>query len=145
MRSGWAGPKASMPVRVDPCQTRERAGIGRVDAHAVRHTAACLAPAGGGHMVRSGVSGMDAMHQEQFLEEFRRKEKSPGTTFVLWFFLGWHYAYLGKWGVQILYWRTLGGLWLWAIADLFRIPGLVRDYNKDVAVDVLRTMKAVSG
>lgn len=57
------------------------------------------------------------------------KVKSTGTAYLLWFFLGAHYAYLGKWGIQILYWITLGGIGIWAFIDLFTIPGKVNRRN----------------
>lgn len=83
--------------------------------------------------------------QSDFLEEYKRKTKSTGVAYLLWFFLGWHYAYFGKWGVQVLYWLSLGGLGIWAIADLFRVPGVVRETNADIAMDVMRNLRAVSG
>lgn len=55
--------------------------------------------------------------------------KSKGVAYLLWFFLGAHYAYLGKWGTQILYWLTLGGFGTWAIIDLFTLGGKVETYN----------------
>jgi hypothetical protein len=56
--------------------------------------------------------------------------KSTGTAYLLAFFLcGSHYAYLERWGVQFLYWITLGGLGFWALADLFLIPGYVSKHN----------------
>lgn len=55
--------------------------------------------------------------------------KSKGVAYLLWFLLGAHYAYLGKWGTQILYWVTLGGLGIWAIIDLFTLGGKVETYN----------------
>ncbi len=57
------------------------------------------------------------------------KMKSTGTAYLCWFFLGCHYAYLGKWGVQFLYWLTLGGLGVWMIIDLFHIPSKVNKCN----------------
>jgi hypothetical protein len=33
----------------------------------------------------------------------------------------------------------------WCFIDLFRMPGMVRDYNKDIAMDVFRDLKVVSG
>ena len=62
--------------------------------------------------------------------------KSTGMAYVMWVLLGAHYAYLGRWGVQVLYWITLGGLGVWAVIDLFRIPGLVGDHNWEVAQDL---------
>lgn len=61
------------------------------------------------------------------------KMKSTGTAYLCWFFLGCHYAYLGKWGLQILYWITLGGLGIWALIDLFLIPSKVNNHNLIIA------------
>lgn len=96
-------------------------------------------------MVRNELTRLPAQRQEEFVEEYKRKTKSPAIGYVLWFFLGWHYAYLGKWGVQILYWLSGAGLLIWGLIDVFRIAGLVRNHNKDVATDVLRNLKAISG
>ena len=61
------------------------------------------------------------------------KVKSTGTAYLLYFLLfGTHYAYLGKWGLQILYWITLGGLGIWALIDLFTISGKVSRYNAKI-------------
>ena len=96
-------------------------------------------------MVRNELGNLPAQRQEEFIEEFKRKSKSIAVTYLLWLLLGWHYIYLRKWAVQFLYWLTLGGVFIWTFIDLFRIPGMVRDYNKDVATDVLRNLKAISG
>jgi hypothetical protein len=49
-----------------------------------------------------------------------------------------HYAYLGRWNVQFAYWFTGGGLLLWMLADLFRLPGMVNEFNKAVALNALQ-------
>lgn len=59
--------------------------------------------------------------------------KSTEIAYLCWFFLGCHYAYLGKWGLQILYWFTLGGLGIWALIDLFTIPSKVSTHNLIIA------------
>lgn len=82
--------------------------------------------------------------QDDFLSEFRRKRKSTGVAYLLWFFLGWHYAYLGKWGVQLLYWITAGGFLIWALVDLFRLAGVVKNTNADIAVNTMRDLRAVA-
>jgi len=61
--------------------------------------------------------------------ELQEEIKSKGTAFLMYWFLGAHYAYLGKWGIQLAYWFTLGGLGIWLVVDLFRIGGLVKRYN----------------
>lgn len=55
--------------------------------------------------------------------------KSSGTAYLLWFFFGFHYAYLGKWLLQFLYWITLGGFFIWAIIDLFTLSSRVANHN----------------
>jgi hypothetical protein len=61
--------------------------------------------------------------------ELQGEIKSKGTAFLMYWFLGAHYAYLGKWGIQLAYWFTLGGLGIWLMVDLFRVGGLVKRYN----------------
>lgn len=61
------------------------------------------------------------------------KMKSSGIAYLCWFFFGVHYAYLGKWGWQILYWITLGGFGVWAFLDLFLIPSKVDNYNRKIS------------
>jgi len=60
------------------------------------------------------------------------KVKSTGTAYLLWFFLGAHYAYLGKWGIQILYWITFGGIGIWVLIDLFTMSGKVNRHNATI-------------
>ena len=91
-------------------------------------------------VVRSELVNYSPQEQEMFVEEFRRKAKSKGVGFLLWLF-GLHYAYVAKWGLLIAFLFTMGGFFIWWIVDLFRVPGIIRDYNKDVAMDVLRNIK----
>ena len=94
-------------------------------------------------MVRNELVKLSAQKQEEFVEEYRRKGKSKGTAYLLWFF-GLHYAYLGKWGMFILYLVTFAGLFIWWFVDLFRVGGMIEDHNKDIAMDIFRNMKAMS-
>jgi hypothetical protein len=98
-------------------------------------------------MVRNELSQMSAVNQEAFLEDYKRKQKSTAVAYILFFFFvgigSWHYGYLGRWGKQFLYWFTAGGFGIWALIDLFKMSGLVDNYNKDVATDVMRNLKAI--
>ena len=64
------------------------------------------------------------------------KMKSTGTAYLCWFFIGCHYAYLGKWGLQILYWCTLGGLGVWHVIDLFHIPTKINNHNAIISAQI---------
>ena len=58
------------------------------------------------------------------------------TTWLLFLFLGWSYGSLGKIGVQILYYITLGGFGFWALIRLFTLNGAIKEYNKNICIRV---------
>jgi len=60
------------------------------------------------------------------------KIKPIMTVYLYWFLFGSHYAYFGKWGIQILYWITLGGLGVWAIIDFFTMPEKIVRYRESI-------------
>ena len=62
--------------------------------------------------------------------------KSTGTAYVMYWFLGCHYGYIGKWGVQLAYWFTLGGFAFWILIDLFRVGGIVKRYNNKIYAEL---------
>ena len=95
-------------------------------------------------MVRNELAKLSSQKQEEFLEEYERKEKSIFVGYILWLLLGWHYAYQKKWGIQILFWITAGGLFIWWIIDIFRVPGMINNYNKDKAIEVMRNLRAIT-
>jgi hypothetical protein len=95
-------------------------------------------------MVRNELAKLSSQKQEEFLEEYERKEKSIFVGYILWLLLGWHYAYQKKWGIQILFWITGGGLFIWWLIDIFRVHGMINNYNKDKAIEVMRNLRAIT-
>lgn len=96
-------------------------------------------------MVRNELATLSAQKQEEFLEEYKRRKKSVGISYLFQIFIFWmHYGYLRKWGLQFVFWFTGGGFGIWWFIDLFRNYGMVTDYNKDIAIDVIRNLKAIS-
>lgn len=96
-------------------------------------------------IVKAELAKMPAERQQMFVEEYNRKKKSVGLAyFFLIICLGMPYGYLGKWGLQLVYWFTGAGFLIWFLILLFMLPGMVSDYNKDVAIDTLRAMKSIS-
>lgn len=89
--------------------------------------------------VREQLAYLTPDQQRAFLWRYRAQAKSPLVAF-LFLPLGWHYLYLRKRGLQVLFWLTLGGLAAWWVLDVFRIRGLVREYNRRVAGHVMRTL-----
>ena len=96
-------------------------------------------------MVRNELATLSAQKQAEFIEEYNRKKKSIALAYIFLFFIFWvHYGYLRKWGLQLLFWFTGGGFLIWWFIDWFRTYGMVQDYNKDMAVEVMRNFKAIS-
>ena len=96
-------------------------------------------------MVKNELARLSASKQEEFVEEYKRKKKSVGLAYLLLLVVfALHYGYIGKWGLQIVFWLTGGGLMVWWIVDIFRLPGLIQSYNKDVATEVMRNLKSIS-
>jgi len=93
-------------------------------------------------LLRQELGRLDLPHQEQFIEDFRRRRKSTGLGYICWLF-GLHYAYLGKWALQLLFWFTLAGLFIWWIIDAFRLPHLIHNENQDLSADILRNIRAI--
>jgi hypothetical protein len=89
--------------------------------------------------VREQLAYLTPDQQRAFLWRYRAQAKSPVVA-LAFLPLGWHYLYLRKRGLQVLFWLTLGGLAAWWVLDFFRIRKLVRDYNRRVAVHVMRAL-----
>ncbi len=53
-------------------------------------------------------------------------------AYLFWLFFGAHYLYFRRPGTQLLFWLTAGGFGIWALIDLFRIPGMVDEQNLEL-------------
>lgn len=94
--------------------------------------------------VNESLSELSDEQQKQFVEAFASASKSIAMAYGFYLILGSHYAYMGRWKLQAIWWLTLGGLGVWALIDLFRIPGLINQYNDEVAKMVTRKIKALA-
>lgn len=95
-------------------------------------------------VVTSRLSNFSESEKRAYFEEFDRKKKSVFVAYLLLIPLGWHYAYLRKWGLQALCIVSLWGLLIWWIIDWFRVPSLVRNFNKDLSIELLNNFAWVS-
>ncbi|WP_273129444.1 TM2 domain-containing protein [Metabacillus sp. HB246100] len=76
--------------------------------------------------------------------EMAKKQKSTGTTWILWFFttsLGGHRFYLGKTGTAVAMLLTLGGLGIWSFIDLFLLNSMIRDTNEKIENEILSEIR----
>ena len=91
--------------------------------------------------VRDKVAALPEQRQHEFVGAYNRMARSTATAYFLYLLVGGHYAYVGRRGVQIVFWVTLGGLLIWWVVDLFRIPAMIRRYNEEVATDIMRRLQ----
>ena len=89
-------------------------------------------------LVTTKLNTMDNLQKEMFYKEYKRRRKSLFVAYILLLIFGWHYAYLKKWGSQILSIITLWGLLIWWLIDWFRLPFLVEKYNNGIAVEIIK-------
>jgi TM2 domain-containing membrane protein YozV len=81
--------------------------------------------------------------QALVLRDYDVRRKSCLFAYLFWFFFGFHYLYLGRIGIQLIYWLTIGGFGLWMLIDLFRIPGMVERKNQDIARELMAQYQAI--
>ena len=96
-------------------------------------------------MVRNELHALEAGDQEAFLEDYQRKTKSIILAYLFLFLFGVHYAYVGKWGLQVLFWFTFAGFGFWLLVDLFRMPSIIKNYNRETAITVMRNLATILG
>lgn len=92
--------------------------------------------------VQHTVAQMDTMSQSAFFNEYEKKKRKLAIAYVAWFFIGFHYLYTKKVGVQFAFWATwfIGIGEIWWVVDLFRMPSIVRSCNEGIARDALQTL-----
>ena len=91
--------------------------------------------------VRDRVAALPEQRQHEFVGAYNRQARSTATAYFLCLLVGAHYAYVGRRGIQIVFWVTLGGLLIWWVVDLFRIPAMIRRYNEEVATNIMRRLQ----
>jgi hypothetical protein len=92
--------------------------------------------------VKISLSKMPACKQREFSEIYAGQSKSLAVAYLLLLFIfPFHYAYQDRWGLQVAFWLTAGGFLIWWAMDFFRLPGMVRRYNRQVGVRVLKMVE----
>jgi TM2 domain-containing membrane protein YozV len=90
--------------------------------------------------LKADFQDLEPKKQEAFIYEFERKRKSRLATFLL-SIIGLHYAYLGRWGLFVIYLLTLGGIGIWWFVAIFLSIYDCRDKNRDIALEVMKSIK----
>ncbi len=89
--------------------------------------------------VQAQLAELPKEAQQDFIMEFQRRKKEVPIAYLA-HFTTLSEGYLDNWTLQIFFWLSfsvgIGPFW-WLI-NLFRLPGKVRRYNKNMAGKVLR-------
>lgn len=99
--------------------------------------------------VRASLERSNENEVSMFDQEYSDKRRSVAVAYLASLFM-LHYAYCGRVGMTLLCWLVgfmtlgVGGL-IWWLIDLFRIPGIVRKRNHDIATGVLRDQRIIMG
>ena len=67
---------------------------------------------------------------------YQNRKANSTTIWLLFLFLGWSYGSLGKVGLQILYYLTLGGVGIWVLVRLFTLNSSIKEYNRSIATEI---------
>ena len=67
---------------------------------------------------------------------YTQRKLNATTIWLLFLLLGWSYGSMGKIGIQILYYITLGGFGIWTLYRLVTLQRAIRSHNTDIAKDL---------
>ena len=87
--------------------------------------------------VKEEVTQLPGENQELFIKRYRKKKKSVLIAYLLCVAYGTHNVYLEKADLAFWFWLTAGGCLIWWIIEFFRVPGMVREYNRGASRIVL--------
>lgn len=93
--------------------------------------------------VKNAYQALGPHQQKAFRKEYGRRKRSMFVSGLAWLMLGWHYLYFGKAGMQFAFWFTAGGMGVWWLVDLFRLPGMVKTANEDLARELMVQHKSL--
>ncbi len=71
----------------------------------------------------------------QLYKKYRR-----GDAIYFWWFFNFHYAYVKKWKLCVLFVLTFGAIGVWWLIDLFRLNTILREYNVTKAKELLKNL-----
>ena len=95
-------------------------------------------------MVKESLSRLPPERQGMFVEEYRRKAKSPALMLVLAIFFPIQLFLLGKTGLGVAYWITFGGGGVWWLIEIFLAMKRTNDFNEDLAKIIVRDIKIMA-
>ena len=92
-------------------------------------------------VVQSAVSRMTEEQILSFESAYKRKKANMVVFLLLAIFFPIQLFFLGKVAQGILFLVTAGGVGIWWILEIFLTPVRVKNYNNDVAVNLVAQVK----
>lgn len=76
--------------------------------------------------------------EERYMARRLPERKRTLKKALLFWAVGCHYFYLHRKWTNVAYLCTLGGLFVWMLIDLYRLPMMVDETNEEIAIDTYR-------
>ena len=86
------------------------------------------------HLLGDSLFSLSEKDQERLCLLYER-ERKDNIVYFLWF-LWFHYAYFRQWLTCAIFILTMGGMFIWWLIDLFRIPFILKAYNKKLVKEL---------
>jgi hypothetical protein len=77
-----------------------------------------------------------------FAAEYKNRKRSLAVMMVLAFLFPIQLFFLGKMGLAVFFLLTGGGFGIWYVIEWFLTPGRVRDYNANIANEIILRYQA---
>ncbi len=94
-------------------------------------------------LVQTALKKMTEEQRLNFESEYNRRKASKGAMIALSILFPIQLILLGRVGLWWVYFLTAGGLSVWWIIEMFLTPKRVREYNDEVATDIVRDLKII--
>jgi len=82
--------------------------------------------------VKQALSKLPSEIQSTFEDEYKRKYKNKTVMLLLAIFFPIQHFLLGKVGLGVFFWITLGGLWVWWFIEIFLAIPRTRTHSRQV-------------
>ena len=79
-----------------------------------------------------------------FEAEYARRRKNTALYVVLAIIFPIQLVLLGRLGLQLIFWLTGGGMFIWWVIEWFLTPKRVREYNDKVATEIARDLSIMT-
>ena len=95
-------------------------------------------------VVQAALRSMDETQKLAFESEYTHRAKGKVLLIILAIAFPIQMFILGRVGLGIIFWLTVGGLGVWWLIEIFYTSRRVDDYNARHATDIARDLKIMT-